>query len=303
MFTFAHLSDPHLTTLDHISWTTLLNKRIMGYVSWKTHRRAEHRQEVLDLLLASLLRHRLDHIVITGDLTHLGLPQEFQEARLWLDSLQQIAETTVIPGNHEAYVRTSYESTLKQWEPYFQSDVTQKIEHTGKTREPFPSLRIRGPVAFIGVSTACPTAPFLATGRLDGQQLEAMTDIIRSLQSQRLFKVLLIHHPPLPHTVRWRKRLTNTGQLREALSRFPVDLILHGHSHKCALEFLTTPDCRTPVIGVPSASAKGEHPGDESQYCLFHLNREADAFNLSASLYSYVQKKEEFIFSRNLQLS
>ncbi len=303
MFTFAHLSDPHLTSLDHISWTALLNKRIMGYVSWKTRRRDEHRREVLDLLQTSLLRHTLDHIVITGDLTHLGLPQEFQEARLWLDSLQTIADTTVIPGNHEAYVPTSYESTLKQWEPYFQSDILHNGDHTGRTRGPFPSLRIRGPVAFIGVSTACPTAPFLATGNLDKRQLAEMTDIIRSLRDRTLFKVLLIHHPPLPQTVRWRKRLTNTEQLQEVLSRFPVDLILHGHSHKCTLEFLATPGHRTPVVGVPSASARGEHPGDESQYCLFHLTRKADAFTLSASLYSYVQKQETFLFSRNLHLS
>lgn len=303
MFTFAHLSDPHLTTLDQISWTALLNKRIMGYISWKTHRRAEHRREVLDLLLASLHQHTLDHIVITGDLTHLGLPQEFQEARMWLDSLEKIAGTTVIPGNHEAYVSTSYESTLKQWEPYFQSDVPSESGRSRIAHSQFPSLRIRGPVAFIGLSTACPTAPFLATGSLDSRQLEDMTGILRSLQSRNVFKVLLIHHPPLPHTVRWRKRLTNTGQLHEVLSRFPVDLILHGHSHKCALDFLTTPENRTPVIGVPSASAKGEKPGDESQYCLFHVTREAEAFTLSASLYSYLREKEQFIFSRTLPLS
>ncbi|MGD9850310.1 MAG: metallophosphoesterase [Nitrospirales bacterium] len=303
MFTFAHLSDPHLTTLDQISWTALLNKRIMGYISWKTHRRAEHRREVLDLLLTSLHQHTLDHIVITGDLTHLGLPQEFQEARLWLDSLRKITETTVIPGNHEAYVSTSYESTLKQWEPYFQSDIPQKVDHTGKTRAPFPSLRIRGPIAFIGLSTACPTAPFLATGSLDGQQLEEMTSILHSLQSRTIFKVLLIHHPPLSHTVRWRKRLTNTDQLHKVLTQFPVNLILHGHSHKCALDFLTTPENRIPVIGVPSASAKGEKPGDESQYCLFHVTKEAEAFKLSASLYSYFREKEQFLFSRTLPLS
>ncbi|MDR4495295.1 MAG: metallophosphoesterase [Nitrospirales bacterium] len=302
MFTFAHLSDPHLTTLDRISWTALLNKRIMGYISWKTHRRAEHRREVLDLLLGSLHQHSLDHIVITGDLTHLGLPQEFQEARLWLDSLGKIAETTVIPGNHEAYVSTSYESTLKQWEPYFQSDAPKESHRPGKARSHFPSLRIRGPVAFIGLSTACPTAPFLATGSLDVQQLEDLTGILRSLQSQTVFKVLLIHHPPLSHTVRWRKRLTNTDQLHEVLSRFPVDLILHGHSHKCALEFLSTRENRTPIIGVPSASAKGEKSGDESQYCLFHLKRQADAFQLSASLYSYVREKAQFMFSRTLPL-
>ena len=303
MFTFAHLSDPHLTTLQEIPWSALCNKRILGYLSWKRHRREEHRPEVLHLLLHSLKQQKLDHIVVTGDLTHLGLPQEFQEARLWLDSLATIAEPTVIPGNHEAYVATSHETTLDQWEPYYRSDVDHTCQSPMASFQAFPSVRVRGPVAYIGLSSACPTVPFLATGTLDFQQLEKLHAILISPQLRNLFKVLLIHHPPLPGSIRWRKRLTNADQLHNLLSRQPVDLILHGHTHQCSLEFLDTPDHHIPIIGMPSASAKGKKPGYESQYCLFHLKKQAQTFQLSAALYSYIQEKEEFAFSRTLPLS
>ena len=305
MFNFAHLSDPHLTTLKQIPWSALINKRLMGYISWKTHRRAEHRREVLDLLRSSLQEHHLDHIVVTGDLTHLGLPQEFQEARQWLDSLNSIADTTVIPGNHETYIPTSYQATLKQWTPYFQSDSQEFIKQAPSEKDTpcFPSLRLRGPVAFIGVSSACPTPPFLATGRIDSKQMGDLEQILRSPSLKGFFKVLLIHHPPIPGSTRWRKRLTNAAQLSHILSQHPVNLILHGHTHQCSVAFLDTlKNDPIPVIGMPSASAKGIKPGYQSQYCLFHLNQENHTFRLSASLYHYIPEKEQFTFSRPLPL-
>ena len=51
---FAHLSDPHLTTLLGVRWNQLLNKRVLGYLSWWHKRRKEHCSEVLDALLRDL---------------------------------------------------------------------------------------------------------------------------------------------------------------------------------------------------------------------------------------------------------
>ena len=47
-FSFAQLSDPHLTSLEQVRWRQLLNKRLFGYLSWRRKRRHEHRSEVLD---------------------------------------------------------------------------------------------------------------------------------------------------------------------------------------------------------------------------------------------------------------
>ena len=71
---FAQLSDPHLTSLQRVRWRQLMNKRVLGYLSWHRKRRAEHRGEVLDALLCDLRQTQPEHIVITGDLTHIGLP-------------------------------------------------------------------------------------------------------------------------------------------------------------------------------------------------------------------------------------
>ncbi len=304
MFTFAHLSDPHFTSLHDVSWKSLLNKRAMGYLSWYLHRQSEHRPEVLDSLVHDLAQRKPDHVVITGDLTHLGLPEEFHQARLWLDSLQKLADVTVIPGNHEAYISTSFESTLQQWEPYL---ISQPPLGNGQTTtspsQIFPSLRIHGPIAFIGLSSACPTPPFFATGAIDEAQLETLSDLLRSSRIQELFRVLLVHHPPIPQSVRWRKRLTNAKRLAQLLFHHPVDLILHGHTHRSSLHDLPTTMGSTPIIGVPSASAIGTNPGQEAQYCLFEAQGEPGDYRISASVHAFSSKTHQFTFSHHLPLN
>ena len=83
-FVLAHVSDLHLSSLEGVSARSLLDKRILGYLSWRHRRRREHRTDVLDALLADLQSEHLDHIAVTGDLTHIGLPQEFRQAATWL---------------------------------------------------------------------------------------------------------------------------------------------------------------------------------------------------------------------------
>ena len=69
VFTLAHLSDLHLISSHDLSTSELLNKRILGYFSWRLHRHINHRREVLSALLQDLQVMKIDHIVITGDLT------------------------------------------------------------------------------------------------------------------------------------------------------------------------------------------------------------------------------------------
>ena len=85
-FTIAHFSDPHIARLEQIRGRDLLSKRLFGYLRWKLKRRHEHSDELLTILLKDLQRSKPDHIAITGDLTHLSLPAEFEKARDWLQS-------------------------------------------------------------------------------------------------------------------------------------------------------------------------------------------------------------------------
>ena len=95
----------------------------------------------------------------------------------------------------------------------------------------FPTLRLRGDVALIGLSTARPSAPFFATGRLGERQLEALDRMLESTGADGRFRIVLLHHPPGRDTVRWRKSLRDGEALRDVLARRGAELILHGHAH------------------------------------------------------------------------
>ena len=93
---FAQISDPHLSSLEHVRARDLLNKRALGYLSWRRKRRFEHRPEVLDALARDLNIDELAQLLVTGDLTHIGLPSEFRQGKEWLQQLgapQQVAST------------------------------------------------------------------------------------------------------------------------------------------------------------------------------------------------------------------
>ena len=296
---FAHLSDPHLTSLDGVRWRQLLNKRVLGYLSWRRRRRAEHRGEVLDVLLEDLGETRPEHIVITGDLTHTGLPDEFHQARLWLDRLGAAERVTVVPGNHDAYVHSAWSSTFSLWEPFMRSDAADP----GADDSMFPSLRIRNGVALIGLSSARATAPFLATGSLGRAQLQRLQALLEQAAAQRLFRVVLLHHPPRPEDEKWRKRLTDGRALCDLLGRAGAELVLHGHSHRSLHGELDVGQYRIPVFGIPSASAIGSREGRRAQYYLYRVRREADRWSVEVTVRAYEPRKDRFCLAHQHHLS
>ena len=133
----------------------------------------------------------------------------------------------------------------------------------------FPFVRRRGNVVLIGLSTALPTAPLLATGRLGKRQLARLLEILD--QTRGSFRIVLIHHPPLTH--RYLRRLVDAADLRGVLADQGAELLLHGHDHRRAVVWLDGPQKKIPAVGVPSASARGKH-GDENAagYNLFRID-------------------------------
>jgi 3',5'-cyclic AMP phosphodiesterase CpdA len=261
-FTLAHLSDPHLPPLPTARLGDLAGKRALGYLNWVRNRHKFHRRDVLDALLADLQAQAPDQIAVTGDLVNLALPAEFQPARTWLESVGSPDRVAIVPGNHDAYVRITRHRFTETFHDYLRGDLS------GVGR-PFPFLRRRGPLALIGVSSAVPTPPLMATGRLGFSQLEALERILKDLAAAQAFRVLLIHHP-LRSDSRV-KRLTDSKPLLALLERHGVDLILHGHDHVHSTIWVNGPSGAIPAIGVPSASAvaHGRYPG--AAYNLFSI--------------------------------
>jgi 3',5'-cyclic AMP phosphodiesterase CpdA len=266
-FTLAHLSDPHLPPLPAARFRDLANKRALGYLNWIRNRHKYHRREVLDALVADMQAQRPDHIAVTGDLVNLALEAEFSPVQAWLKSVGTPQQVTVIPGNHDAYVRTTRHRFVGTFGDYLRGDAAMD----GAS---FPFVRRRGPLALIGVSSAVPTLPLMATGRLGRVQLDALDRTLAQLSSEQAFRVLLVHHPL--HSDSHIKRLTDSRQLRALLKRHGVELVLHGHDHIHSTMWVEGTDRQIPAVGVPSASALAHRHYPAAAYNLFTIERDGD---------------------------
>jgi 3',5'-cyclic AMP phosphodiesterase CpdA len=260
MFTLAHISDPHLAPDPGPRFGELMGKRALGHFNWRLRRAKRHRGEALDALVADLKAQKKDHTAVTGDLVVLSLAHEFASAEKFLRRLGPPRDVTLVPGNHDAYVRATEALHREAWAEYLAGDTPGA--------EMFPFVRRRGPIALVGVSTALPTLPFLATGRLGKEQLARLAETLSSLGSEGLFRVLLIHHPPAgrrsPHEI-----LTDAPNLRALLRQHGAELVLHGHDHKASRLAIAGPEGEIPVIGVPSAS----HPPGHERAGAYNLYR------------------------------
>ncbi|KQT19842.1 metallophosphatase [Methylobacterium sp. Leaf399] len=278
MFRLAHLTDPHVGPLPRPRLRQLLSKRATGYVNWRRGRGQGHDMDVLAALVADLHAQGQDHIACTGDLCNIGLPSEWATSRVFLEALGPPGAVSFVPGNHDAYVRGSLEGLLGACGDWATGD--------GEARAGFPYLRRRGPVALVGLSSAIPTKPFVASGRLGAAQIAAAEAVLTALvaEAEPPCRVVMIHHPPHPGGARPGRELTDAAAFTAMIGRAGAEMILHGHNHVGSLAVVAGPGGRrVPVVGAPSASAGVNARHHRASYRLYAIARDGDGFSIAAS--------------------
>jgi 3',5'-cyclic AMP phosphodiesterase CpdA len=269
MFTLAHLSDLHLAPLPTPRVVELIGKRVTGYLHWRYKRRFIHDSAVLATIVADMKSQAPDHIAVTGDIVNIALPAEFLRGRAWLESLGTPRDVTFVPGNHDMYVREAAALAASAWCAQMRGD-----DGAGG----FPFVRRRGHVALIGLSSGVPTALFQATGRLGTEQLEALAATLNMLNNKRLFRVIMIHHPPASAAAR-HKRLADAWEFLHVIAEHGAELVIHGHDHVDMLNWLAGPNgTRVPAVGVPAASAAPGTTKDPAAYHLYRIGGSAGAW-------------------------
>lgn len=282
MFVLAHLSDPHLGPLPRARLRELAGKRALGFFNWHRNRHGQHLTGVLDAIVADMKAARPDHIAVTGDLVNIALDTEFAPARKWLEHVGPHDKVSVVPGNHDAYVRRAVQHPATHWGDYMRGDGVGMGAPTD-VMPPFPYLRRRGPLALIGLSTAVPTAPFMATGLLGADQLMRCADILERSGREGLFRVILIHHPPVGTGRDRFKELVDASHLQNIVAERGAELILHGHNHVHSVNWLEAPSGRIPVVGVPSASATMQNSRGPAAYNLYCISKDAGRWRCDAT--------------------
>lgn len=285
----AHLSDLHLLSLDGVRWPAFVNKRWIGGLNLLVKRSRHHHTHVFQAMVQDINAQAMDHVVCTGDLTNLGLEAEFRFARSCFDALSLgPAGVTVIPGNHDTYVREAPRLFGKIFAEYCRPDPdwaagaggkvakkTGKAGRTGKAGETvWPTVRVRGHVAIIGLRSAMPTPWFTAYGRIEAAQLERLRAVLASPELQGKLRLVLIHHPPAGQVARHRLRgLRGWRALARVLGETGAELVLHGHEHRDLRHDIAGPrGTRIPVLGIQSGSYHGLHHEHTARYRIFDIS-------------------------------
>ena len=282
MFTLAHLSDPHLGPIETPHVRELMNKRGLGLINWYRKRHRHHHRAVLDAIVHDMHVRQPDHIAVTGDLVNISLDSEFARAAKWLGTVGKPQDVTLTPGNHDAYVERVAGHAAQHWGAFMRGD----------DGAPFPFVRRRGPVAMVTLTTSRPTGPFMATGRLGGDQLARLAEILITLSREPVFRVILIHHPPIATRRHYMKRLIDAPMLRALIAEHGCELLLHGHNHEQQLMWLDGPAGRIPAVGVPSASAIVSTHDEPAAYNLYSIGGAPGAWQCDKTVRGFAFGRE-----------
>ena len=258
-FRLAHLSDAHIGPLPVPRMRDLLGKRLTGYLNW--HRRSRiHNMDVLAKIVADIHAQAPDHVAMTGDILNIGLPAEFPFASAWLETLGASQEVSFVPGNHDAYVRSSLMHLERTFAPWTTADET--------ALKSYPYLRVRGDIALIGINSGVPTAPLLASGKLGSEQRDRLESALAETGARGLMRVVMIHHPPHKTGATPGRGLSDARRFEKLIAKHGAELIIHGHNHRHSVVHIAGPGGPVPVIGVASASAV---PGTERHRAAWHM--------------------------------
>ncbi|MDR6757694.1 3',5'-cyclic AMP phosphodiesterase CpdA [Mycoplana sp. BE70] len=284
MFRLAHISDIHLGPLPALSVIELASKRITGFVNWHRNRRRHLFANTLDLLMDDLERRNPDHLAITGDLVNLAAAVEIETVACWLKDAGKPENISVVPGNHDAYVPGAHERSSRAWYPYMRGDDAPA--EWSADHPVFPYMRVRGNVALIGCSTAVATPPFAASGYFGRRQARATVNLLQAAGEAGLFRVVMIHHPPIRGATSLHKRMIGIRRFAATISSGGAELVLHGHTHFNTVHWLlSSTGGQVPVVGIASASQGPGGHKPPAAYNLFEISGEPGRWNLMRERY------------------
>ncbi len=174
---------------------------------------------------------KVDHVILTGDLTAMGALEELEAVRASVSHLISDGRLTLIPGNHDRYTDTPRQ---RYFERVFANQLVSAMPEYADARG-YPFVRLVGTdTAFIGLdSTRVPGWSQYVAGRVGAVQLSALTRILDDTRVIGRTAHVLCHHGPLtPEGKRaWREsELVDGAALLSTLKGRQV-LLYHGHSH------------------------------------------------------------------------
>lgn len=262
----AQLTDLHAVDFSSMRGVDFLSKRITGWANHRLHRSGAHSMEVLTAAVDAVIEAGPDLLVVTGDVSNLGLHSELRAAGEHLARVRGAGiPVAVLPGNHDHYVPDTLDGRFERELEAFLAPEAQ--EGTG-----WPRLTRAGAVSVVLVNSAHPAPPFFAWGTVGGAQRERIDRLLASEREAGQRLLLAIHHHPDRAPARRsdvQRRLRDAGEIRALCGTHAVDLLIHGHNHHHQVRRLAGAEA-TVACGLGSASiARGSRPEKRAQVGLY----------------------------------
>ncbi|HEU0034635.1 MAG TPA: metallophosphoesterase [Kofleriaceae bacterium] len=275
----AHCSDLHLLSHDGARWLELANKRWIGAMNLLSNRSRHYHVDAFEDMVRDLNDQGIDHVLCTGDVTNLALRREFEFARQRFDALA-LGPTgvTVVPGNHDAYVAEGVPLFSEVFGDYATTDPgwewVEDHRHSADDILHWPIVRVRGPLALVGLSTSRATPWFTAYGKLGHGQLQRLGHVLSDERLRGKIRVVAIHHPPAGNRAFSKIRgLRDHKEFARVIAEHGADLIVHGHEHRDMTETLAGPHGEhVPVRGIASGTYFHNKPERTARYRIFELD-------------------------------
>ncbi|MHB1845675.1 MAG: metallophosphoesterase family protein [Deltaproteobacteria bacterium] len=231
-----HISDLHFQGDCPLSrWPALGWRRVVAQTEFRLlgRRRLFLRvRETVARLLAEADRLEVDHLLVSGDLTALSLPEEFEAAREAL--MPWRGRMTIVPGNHDRYTPEASRARLFE-QAFEQALVSDMPEH--RREGVFPVVKLIGEdAAVIGLCSArVPPMPGIAAGWLGRSQLAGLSAALGDPRLAGRAILAAVHHAPFrPNGQRDMPQhgLWDGPELLALLAGAKATALCHGHIHR-----------------------------------------------------------------------
>ena len=296
----AHISDIHLFCSHCIGHESILNKRLIGLANWYLRRRRKVDIRILDIFAEKMQELEPDVLCITGDIVHLGFRGEFQRARKWLKGLRSICPVKIVPGNHDAYLSECIHRIKKSLGDFF-SIKGARVSGKAALEELFPVVDVdeKSRVALIGLSTATPTGLIHATGCLGEGQIQRLGGVLKDLGQKGLFRVILIHHPPIHGCVSKRRSLIDLDGLEKLVDKTGAEVFLFGHSHRRLVLPSNGNLSKRIYLNAPSITSISKDPVKRAGFFLIDIDRKGRKWNVACKDFILGEKQDSFISGKD----
>jgi len=253
----------HATRIAHLSDVHMLDARpsrarsgySMGhrFLSFGRPLDAEGRRRKLAHALSAAHRVGAQHVVISGDLTEIGTPGEFETLAETLHASEIAAESiTLVPGNHDLY------TSPDAW--------TQALEgplaafRATSAQEPGRIVECAG-VNFMPVDVARYQPVTRSAGWIDEAALDAIQRRAGDPGLGDRPLVVVQHHPPFVRATQawqWIDGLVGAARFMSIVEAFRNLFVLHGHLHSAVNRVLSCGVAR--ILGATAIVDDKEAP-------------------------------------------